>query len=226
MKLTNLQVAQIEETLVLNGLDYEDLKLEVTDHIATEIEVLLESNTLSFGENLKSVFEKWKPQLQPASSRIWLGPRTYVPKIILDKLIIESKKELFQGILVVIILTFLLILTSKFFKDITVIKYMVVFLQALSLTGVFILVLGKIYRFKAKTKTTYSLLFTRIFYLMLFYGIGIGIGIYPILPSGKSAEIKVFSLSFALLYLIIICNMFRSLYKHFQFEKKLSISNS
>jgi hypothetical protein len=36
MKLTNQQT--IEETLVLNGVVYDDIKLELIDHIATEIE--------------------------------------------------------------------------------------------------------------------------------------------------------------------------------------------
>ncbi len=39
MKLTTEQITQIEETLVLNGLIYDDIKLEITDHIASEIEV-------------------------------------------------------------------------------------------------------------------------------------------------------------------------------------------
>ena len=40
MKLTNQQIALIDETLVLNGLIYDDIKLEIMDHIASEIEVL------------------------------------------------------------------------------------------------------------------------------------------------------------------------------------------
>jgi hypothetical protein len=38
MKLTNQQIETIEETLVLNGVVYDDIKLELIDHIATEIE--------------------------------------------------------------------------------------------------------------------------------------------------------------------------------------------
>jgi hypothetical protein len=38
MKLTNQQIETIEETLVLNGVVYDDIKLELVDHIATEIE--------------------------------------------------------------------------------------------------------------------------------------------------------------------------------------------
>ncbi len=38
MKLTTEQIAKIEETLVLNGVVYEDIKIELTDQIASEIE--------------------------------------------------------------------------------------------------------------------------------------------------------------------------------------------
>jgi hypothetical protein len=37
MKLTNQQIATIDETLVLNGVTYDDIKLELVDH-TTEIE--------------------------------------------------------------------------------------------------------------------------------------------------------------------------------------------
>ncbi|CAM2855380.1 hypothetical protein [Flavobacterium frigoris] len=39
-KLSAEQIALIDETLVLNGLTYDDIKLEVTYHLVTEIEVL------------------------------------------------------------------------------------------------------------------------------------------------------------------------------------------
>jgi hypothetical protein len=40
----------IEQTLVLNGVVYDDIKLELLDHIATEIESLIDE-VLSFEEN-------------------------------------------------------------------------------------------------------------------------------------------------------------------------------
>jgi hypothetical protein len=61
MKLTNQQIETIEETLVLNGVVYDDIKLELIDHIATEIESEVESKL--FETVLKEVFDSWKPQL-------------------------------------------------------------------------------------------------------------------------------------------------------------------
>jgi hypothetical protein len=38
MQLTVEQISTINETLVLNGLVYDDVKMELLDHIASEIE--------------------------------------------------------------------------------------------------------------------------------------------------------------------------------------------
>ncbi len=38
MQLTNQQIATIEQTLFSKGLVFDDIKLEVLDHIASEIE--------------------------------------------------------------------------------------------------------------------------------------------------------------------------------------------
>jgi hypothetical protein len=58
MRLTNQQTT-IEQTLVLNGVVYDDIKLELLDHIATEIESIIDSQ-FSFEENLKKVFANGK----------------------------------------------------------------------------------------------------------------------------------------------------------------------
>jgi hypothetical protein len=38
------------------------------DHIATEIESIIDESQFSFEENLKKVFAKWKNELTPSSS--------------------------------------------------------------------------------------------------------------------------------------------------------------
>ena len=58
MKLTTEQIALIEETLVLNGLKYYDIKLEVTDHIASEIEERLCDEKSSFEVIFDEVLQK------------------------------------------------------------------------------------------------------------------------------------------------------------------------
>jgi 6-phosphogluconate dehydrogenase len=67
LKITNQQITTIEQTLVLNGVVYDDIKLELLDHIATEIESIIDESQFSFEENLKKVFAKWKNELTSSS---------------------------------------------------------------------------------------------------------------------------------------------------------------
>ena len=60
MKLTTEQIAKIEETLVLNGVVYEDIKLELIDHIASEIENNIGENNILFEAAFYQTFENWK----------------------------------------------------------------------------------------------------------------------------------------------------------------------
>ncbi|CAH0337408.1 MAG: hypothetical protein ACK4M4_00445 [Flavobacterium sp.] len=93
MKLTTEQIAQIEETLVLNGLVYQDVKLEIIDHIASEIEERMSQEEISFDRVCKSVFEKWKSALVISSSYAWLGAFFKAPQFVVDKLVAYSKRE-------------------------------------------------------------------------------------------------------------------------------------
>jgi hypothetical protein len=66
MKLTTEQIAKIEETLVLNGVVYEDIKLELIDHIASEIENNIGENNILSEAAFYQTFENWKQQLSPS----------------------------------------------------------------------------------------------------------------------------------------------------------------
>lgn len=93
MKLTTEQIAKIDKTLVLNGLIYEDIKLELTDHIASEIENQLENNQSNFKEVFDEVFNKWEKLLAPTSNAAWLGIFILAPKAVVDKMVSYSKKQ-------------------------------------------------------------------------------------------------------------------------------------
>ena len=93
MKLTNQQISQIEETLILNGLIYEDLKIEITDHIVSEIEEIMNREDISFDIVYKSVFEKWENALAISSSSTWLGVFFKAPKFVIDKFVTYSKRQ-------------------------------------------------------------------------------------------------------------------------------------
>ena len=117
MKLTTEQIAQIEETLVLNGLVYQDVKLEIIDHIASEIEERMSHEDISFDNVCKSVFDKWKCALEISSSYAWLGAFFKAPRYVIDKLVAYSKREALHIFFSVLVLGFLIaFLVSNIFQ--------------------------------------------------------------------------------------------------------------
>lgn len=137
MQLTNQQIATIEQTLVLNGLVYNDIKLEVLDHIASEIEDRMNYEEVSFETVYTSVFKKWKSELQISSSYAWLGAFFEAPRFVVDKLVTYSKKQ----ILIV------LFLSAVFATSLSILGYCIgieLFSNILqtTLTGMFYVMVG------------------------------------------------------------------------------------
>jgi hypothetical protein len=224
MKLTTEQIATIEETLVLNGVVYEDIKLELLDHISTEIEEETSSEDKPFEVVMKEVFEKWKQQLRPASHNLWLGSGLSAPRSIVDKLANERKRELFIGGIIVSLLTVIILAVDNKFQDSSVLYNIVSFLKTASLAGAILMISGKLYFFNSKIQITYLFRFNKKFYVILLWSVFIGIGLFPILPFNKNIEVKATALIITLVYLFLIYENLKLFYQHFQFEKKLSIS--
>jgi len=109
MKLTNEQIAIIDETLVLNGIIYDDLKLELIDHIATDIENQLENQERNFEVALKIAFENWSEQLRLSNS-FWLNSQEAAPRIVIDKLS-TLYKNLFKFSLIAVVIFSILMTT-------------------------------------------------------------------------------------------------------------------
>jgi hypothetical protein len=226
MKLTNQQITTIEETLVLNGVVYDDIKLELVDHIATEIESETISEAKPFDVILKEVFEKWKPQLKPTSHNLLLGYGFSAPKIISDKFADDKKKELIVAGILVSLFTSLILLIGNKFQSFSVLSAIVFALQTTSIAGAILMISGRLLVLKSRINTTHLFWFKKSFNLLLLYGLLIGLGCFPILPSNNNTDIKVGGLIVTLIYLFLLYGILKQFYKHFQFEKKLSISNS
>lgn len=108
MKLTNQQIAIIDQTLIDKGLIYEDIKLELIDHIATDIE--LETEESNFDVAFSNTMVKWERALEETSN-FWsnfVGPR-----IVIDKLSILYKNQCkFVLLAVVIFCTLMVTITT------------------------------------------------------------------------------------------------------------------
>lgn len=222
MKLTTEQIAKIDETLVLNGLIYEDIKLEVTDHIASEIEATMNDNNISFEVSFKQAFENWKVQLRPSSS-FWLGVKNVAPKIVIEKWELIHRKQnptiiQFAFFITIIIGILKVFSTENIPENISLITRW--FCLAL---WVFIATI-RIIMWKSKHKTLYSFIFKKRSRVPLNFLVLISLGLFP----NRMVEINsILETTVVFVVILVILFSFSCLtlaYKHFQFERKLFIS--
>ena len=222
MKLTNEQITAIEKTLVLNGLIYEDIKLELTDHIASEIEAEMEENEISFETAFKQAFQNWKEQLRPSSS-FWLGRKNIAPKIIIEKWELIHRKwnpAMIQfAIFITIIIGILKVLSTENIPE-NISMVMRWFYMALWV----LIATIRIIIWKSKHKTLFGFIFKKRSRVPLNFLVLIALGLFP----SRILEINSV-LGIAVVFIVVLVTLFSFscltlAYKHFQFERKLSIS--
>ena len=223
MKLTNQQIAQIEETLVLNGLRYDDIKLEVTDHIASEIEEKISNEKSSFEVVFKEVLEKWKPELKPSFSGL-IGFTN--PRIMTDKCHKIVKRQLFTVITISSLITLSLMVFVRNSNYGSVLTNIPEALRSFVLVEFCLVILAWGLMWKSKHQTTYSYLMKKRSFGLILFLFMLGIGGFPVRLNHPDAKIAFVSVFFAITYVLITGIYLQLAYKHFQFEKKLSISNS
>lgn len=220
MKLTVEQIAFIEETLILNGVIYEDIKLELTDHIASEIEVKITENETDFQSAMKEVFESWKNQFTYMNYSYWLGRGFSGPKIATDKMIKIVKSE-YKCLAVLVILC---IITFQFDLGLNLSRKTIDLLR-LTIKGILIFTLvtslsARMRLVISKWNTTYSVLFKRKFGLIILYSCAFLFNIYKILPVDTDETSQLFSLLFVTFFLFYTFNSFRLLANHFKIKKQ------
>ena len=219
MKLTTEQIAKIDETLVLNGLIYEDIKLEITDHIASEIEVAMNDNNISFEGAFKQVFENWKIQFRPSSS-FWLGRKNIAPKIVIEKWELIHRRQdpaiiQFAFFTTIIIGVLNVFSTENAFENILLVTRW--FCLALWLFIVTI----RIVMWKSKRKTLYGFIFKKRSNIPLNFLVLIVLGSIP----SKFTEIN-FIKEITVIFIVVLVILFSFscltlAHKHFQFENKI-----
>jgi hypothetical protein len=218
MKLTTEQIQKIEQNLILNGIQYEDIKLELIDHIASEIETKMEIQEVSFEVAFHDVFDNWKHEMKPSSS-LWVGLIYSSPKIVMDRWKSTTKLQQFKSLFIAIIPTLGLLSLFKIYNNSAVIDHV---LQGLSLVFFLLIIYYRVIIWKSKKKTTFSLMFSRnsnliLFYMMLF-------AIAPLRMNEISFWrncLSTFLVSWCMVYLFFNLQL---VYKHLQFIKKLKLS--
>lgn len=223
MKLTNQQIAQIEETLVLNGLNYEDIKLEITDHIASEIEEKIGNKKSSFEIVFKEVLEKWKPELKPSFSGL-IGFTN--PRIITAKCHKIVKRQLFTVITISSLITLALMVLIRNSNYGLILTNLQGSLRSFVLVEFCLVILAWGLIWRSKHQTTYSYLMKKKSFGLILFLFMLGIGVFPVMLNHPDAKIAFVSVFCAITYVLITGIYLQLAYKHFQFEKKLLISNS
>lgn len=223
MKITASQIEKIEETLLLNGIIYEDIKLELTDHIASEIEFKMTENLIEFEIALKEAFENWQEELKPKTYGFLLGNNYTGAKIYMDRALKFTRNE-YKWLFILVII---LLVVKAFDFDITFTEE-----EANSTRIIIKIVLGIVFSITLyariilkKFKTTFSEIFKKRFNLSIVYFIAFMVGAFPILPSYGNEEGQIIPLYFLMIYMLYTFNNWTLLVRHFktkkQFEKSL-----
>tara|TARA_R110002072_G_scaffold252221_1_gene411046 strand:+ start:1481 stop:2134 length:654 start_codon:yes stop_codon:yes gene_type:complete len=84
MELTTQQIQKIEHYLTKNRVDFVDIRLEVLDHIVSDIEVLIKKENIEFDTAFYKVTDKWNLQLKQTSS-FYFGIMYSESKIVVKK---------------------------------------------------------------------------------------------------------------------------------------------
>ena len=223
MKLTTEQIAKIEETLVLKGVVYEDIKLELIDHIASDIEDKIENQGLDFDKALKKSFNERRNILKTSSAPFWLGNFFDAPKIVIDKCVLNTqdlaKSTYFSAVIASIILTgFYQIYHGEKIIRISdnLIQAFFIFCSLSTLILFFIIL-------NSKLKTTYSRLFIRRNWAMAFFLLMLSFGEMKIhfyrpnmsvfiVAIGNTCYMALFS--YTILGMNLVVKHFKTLKKH------------
>jgi len=221
MKLTTEQIAQIEETLVLNGLVYEDIKLEITDHIASEIEDEINNEMSSFEVAFTEVFNRWKPELKPLFSGLIGFTNPTIMTVKCHKIV---KTQLIAAISISSLITLVLMVFVRNSSYGLVLTNIQGTLRLFVLVEFCLVILAWCLIWQSKHQTTYSYLMKKKSFGLIIFLFMIGIGGFPVRLNHPDAKIAFVSVSISIIYVLITGIYLQLAYKHFEFEKKLSLT--
>lgn len=232
MKLTAEQIKKIEETLVLNGLKFDDLKLELTDHIASEIEEVIEANKFSFEESLKIIFEKWSEQLRPSysfwinsnSNLLWFIKSELNPSLVTHKCNKLVKKVMKLSILLGLLISILLTVGTRNWHSEVILDSLKDGFKIICFSVLILFVFARLRIWKSERITTFSFLFNRNGFIQIINLFFLSMGVFPfrIYNGSFGWDLMFNTISVTILFLSIF--YLKLAYKHFQFIKKLKLS--
>lgn len=223
MKLSAEQILKVEETLVLNGIKYDDIKLELTDHIASEIEDKISIDGVSFEIAFHDVFENWKEQFRPSSS-LWLGRKNVQPKIVIDKWVSIHKIQSLNTLKSLLIISVILILFSRSFAIEKFSKEITIVIRGFYLIFWILIVIYRILIWKSKKITITGLMFKNSSLILIVFIFCFAFGLSPIHLFNSNSSFNLWTALTTILFFIMSVSSLQLAYKHLQFIKKLKLS--
>ena len=170
MKLTPDQIQTVEAYLNNKDVEYIDLHLEVLDHISTAIETKMTEKSISFNESFEEVKLKWEASFDTEYMYL-LGYATGEG----SKVFIDKCKRVYRPILYKSIGFFVVLLVALYFlvnNNVYPLESKSFLLGTKGFIG-FSILLAALLTFlniklkKEKYKSTYSYLYTKMFYTFL-----------------------------------------------------------
>jgi hypothetical protein len=215
MKLTAEQIEYINQTLIKKGIKFDDIKIEVIDHIASEIECEIETNQQTFLEASHQVFDRWKPDFE--LTRGYFSLATYYPRLARNKFGHQIKVELIAtfAVLSLLFISFQLIFDSVAkVTFILLLKKVFVYLYFVTVGS---MVLLKFLNTKSKISSTFKHRFDERFPMIIACLIIVFSDTVP--ESIRSQNLFVLLIG---TYFVFVLSTIYLGFKHFKFQRKLS----
>ena len=216
MKLTTEQIECINQTLISKGVKFDDLKLEVLDHIATEIENEMEVSNNDFPVVYNQVFDNWSEEFK--LTRDFFSLQSTYPKIVHSKL-----KNKFQREVIISVVTSILLIisfqvvdnTQEKLEFIRLLKDVMIYIFCTTAAAALLI---KFWNLKSKATSTYKHLFDSRFTLLIFL---LSFIINPSIPHDLTNQ-NLFVATIGCFFVFLLSIIFLGI-KHIQFQRKFSI---
>ena len=217
MELSKEQLRRVAHYLNVKDITYIDLRMEVFDHIVSDIEAKMGAENLDFKTAFYAVTDKWNKHLIQESS-FYFGLTYSLPKIVLNKAKKEYKKWYFLTVIAYLI-PYILFDQLKITFSENAIRELNIFLQILTVCTLMVFFVLLIIKFKEKNKTTFSFILKA-----LSWNFNIGFIVLFYLNDNPKDDLQKYPVSFLAAFIFMTYSYFHFYKKHLEAVKKHKIS--
>jgi len=216
-KLTEEQIERVEHFLDRNKIKYIDVRLEVLDHIISDIENNYLAKDIAFEEAFPNVVHKWKQHFTETSSLVF-GLAYSAPNMIIKKAKSIYKKFFLMLIVVTLSTTFLIFRFDDVITEFPIGRFNLIFGMVYGITFMVFIAL-MIINVTSKLRTIYSFIL-KTQYLNII--IGLVVVFLNVFEPKHQIDITSVSLFFVFFYTTVINFYFTK--KHIETVKKYKLS--